>query len=443
MLHLDEARAKAIVFLEGLLTNASPRAKAVLIEDLFGRLRVILWADDEKESKALQQKIDKGMQHECGHYWTKEIWSAKAGAKRESSDEKLYDQAWNDAEPTTNNKLRVLDRHRNRGGWFQEPRQHPWPVSRAGSTAREPPIVVFYSFKGGVGRSTALASVAIQRARKGERVVAIDADLDAPGLGNLLSGSDGTMARWGVVDYLLERPHSEVDLTDYYHVCRREPVTGSGEIFVFPSGRVDSDYLGKLARLDLEPKEGSQKSARPLDQLLLEIRASLEPHWILIDSRAGLAEPAGMLLGGLAHLHVLFGTFSEQSWAGLRLVIERIGASQIQRYHRQADCLVVQAMIPENLEVSERAQAKFSGRAHEEFVDLYYAADSVDDDQQSEYWTVSDSAASDAPHLPVPFSYNSRFADFSSIDIIADYLATAHEYTELARRIANRFGADP
>lgn len=442
MLHLDEARANAIALLENILAGAPPTAKAVLIEDLFGRLRVILWAGEKQQGESLRQRIVEGLRREDDRYWTGEIWLAAGGSKAREADEKLYDKAWDDAEPSGTGKLRVLDRHRNRGGWFEDLVSPLWEGPVVGPTPRQPPIVVFYSFKGGVGRTTALASVAIQRARQGERVVTIDADLDAPGLGTLLSPSEGITTRWGVVDYLLERPRGEVTLNDYYHLCRREKVTKNGEIFVFPAGRIDGEYLGKLARLDLEPHR-SQTTAQPFEQLLQEIRTALEPHWILIDTRAGLAEPAGMLLGGMAHLHILFGTFSEQSWSGLRLVIERIGASQVRRQRRQADCLIVQAMIPENLEVSERAQKKFSGRAYEELIDLYYAAESAGDSQQPELWTVGDAGVSDAPHVPIPLSYNSRLGDFSSIDIIADYLSTTSEYTELGQRIANRFGAEP
>src|ERR1700690_3219638 len=42
-------------------------------------------------------------------------------------------------------------------------------------------IITFYSFKGGTGRSMAVANVAYLLARKGS-VLAIDWDLDAPGL---------------------------------------------------------------------------------------------------------------------------------------------------------------------------------------------------------------------------------------------------------------------
>jgi cellulose biosynthesis protein BcsQ len=43
-------------------------------------------------------------------------------------------------------------------------------------------IITFYSFKGGVGRSMALANVAAIYAQRGKRVLAIDFDFEAPGL---------------------------------------------------------------------------------------------------------------------------------------------------------------------------------------------------------------------------------------------------------------------
>jgi MinD-like ATPase involved in chromosome partitioning or flagellar assembly len=43
-------------------------------------------------------------------------------------------------------------------------------------------VVTFYSYKGGVGRSAAVANVAVILAQRGKRVLAIDFDLEAPGL---------------------------------------------------------------------------------------------------------------------------------------------------------------------------------------------------------------------------------------------------------------------
>ena len=44
-------------------------------------------------------------------------------------------------------------------------------------------IIAFYGFKGGAGRSLLLANTAALLAAAGRRVLVVDADLEAPGLG--------------------------------------------------------------------------------------------------------------------------------------------------------------------------------------------------------------------------------------------------------------------
>src|SRR5215210_2127794 len=76
-------------------------------------------------------------------------------------------------------------------------------------------VVTFYSFKGGVGRSMALANVAELLADRGYRVVACDWDLEAPGLERYFVPSEVEghayeqdqveySAKEGLVDLLLE-----------------------------------------------------------------------------------------------------------------------------------------------------------------------------------------------------------------------------------------------
>ena len=43
-------------------------------------------------------------------------------------------------------------------------------------------VITFYSYKGGVGRTLALADVAVMLAKMGHRVLMVDWDLEAPGL---------------------------------------------------------------------------------------------------------------------------------------------------------------------------------------------------------------------------------------------------------------------
>lgn len=64
-------------------------------------------------------------------------------------------------------------------------------------------IVTFYSFKGGVGRTMALANIAILLTRAGKRVLAIDWDLEAPGLDRYYRTFD-VFPKNGLIDLLIE-----------------------------------------------------------------------------------------------------------------------------------------------------------------------------------------------------------------------------------------------
>lgn len=430
--HIDEARERAVAFLIEGFHSAPAGAKAVLIEDLYGKLRLVLWPG-KKPDDSFVSSLRQGLASEAGQAWAEDIWLVTKDVLK--PDLLVYEGTWDEAIPHPDEaRLRLMDRHRTRGAWMAPFTEPPWAVGGRGKQ-RGPPILVFYSFKGGVGRTTALASFAIQRARRGERVAVIDTDFDAPGVGTLLAADrQGTTARWGAVDYLLERPQGPVEFRDYYHACRREPVTGNGEILVIPAGRIDAGYVGKLSRLDLEPRPVEGEGAHPLLMLLDETRDALQPQWILIDSRAGLADSAGLLLQGLGHLYVLFGTSSEQSWRGLRLVIDRLGADRVQRKRAQAECLLVHAMVPRSPEVFAEAAAEFSERARDEFSEHFYAAS-----EDEGFWSVDDAEGSDSPHVPIPIAYDEKMARFRTLDDVADLLADSPELRILHDRIAARF----
>ena len=73
-----------------------------------------------------------------------------------------------------------------------------------------PAVVVFASQKGGVGRSTALAVAAIEFAHRGKSILAIDLDLEAPGLGGMLLPADELPA-FGALDYYVEGGRGPID----------------------------------------------------------------------------------------------------------------------------------------------------------------------------------------------------------------------------------------
>ena len=100
-----------------------------------------------------------------------------------------------DTEPVDPGRWLSFQRTVSKGSWLSRgPGKPPWPL-----VAKAPAIVSFLSFKGGVGRSTALGMIAWQLARKGRKVVCVDLDLEAPGLAALM----GAPEEPSVLDFLL------------------------------------------------------------------------------------------------------------------------------------------------------------------------------------------------------------------------------------------------
>lgn len=416
-IHFDEAGAAALAAIRKWLATAMD-VEALLVTDLFGKMRLVLFPGGDAGS------LTEELQQKCGPWWTGEVLQAD---RLDEMSRKVFADArlgarTDESEP----RLKLLERHRSRTAWFASPVDPPWLAPEDG-----PPIVVFYSFKGGLGRSTLLAAFAIQRARAGERVCVIDMDLDSPGAGRLLSADpDGLTARWGVVDFLLEHRLPNIRFEDYWHRCDR--VSGAGEIRVMPAGLLDEHFAGKLGRADLEEAPSAHESG--LWRLLERTRDELVPDWILLDARTGISEPAGQLLSGIAHLHVLLGTFQSQSWQGLDRVLDRLGKDRVLADLPQAEVMLVQAMLPAG-EPGKWAKEAFAGRAEETFEDRYYADSDADADR---LWTVDDKQSQDAPHVPLPIDYDPRLASFADIQDVADALEMG-AHAQVGARIAGRF----
>jgi hypothetical protein len=161
--------------------------------------------------------------------------------------------------------------------------------------------ITFYSYKGGVGRSLVLANVAFYLARFGQKVVALDLDLEAPGLHyKLLSRQteEGRLPR-GIVDYLdafITEGQIPEDIRDYLiSVPLRESVAGT--IHLMPAGQAPlPDYWRKLSRLNLHDifyREGAP--GIPLFLELKErIREAYNPNFLLVDARTGITEIGGV-----------------------------------------------------------------------------------------------------------------------------------------------------
>ena len=421
MKHMIAARLGGLTVLQNAIV-AGLAEKLCLIVDLGGRLRVLAKLGDHQGREALGNRVGPELQAACEDYWAKEIWFDRERThpmgKASPAEAALFLRVWGEAKaaPAGQNQVFTLDRRYSKEGWFSTDVEAVWGVG-----GQMPPIVSFYSYKGGVGRTTALAALAIQFARAGKRVLVMDFDLEAPGIGSVFSA--GTAApESGVLDFLLEHPvvGNEFDPAEMLYSFNKPALIKDGEpIFVAAAGTVDEWYLEKLGRLNYHGLFESLTPARDsaLKILLHKLRAQARPDLILIDSRAGLHDLGGLTLCGLAHWHVLFGLDSEQSWLGLRVAIARLGKEQILGGKPQRDCVVVQSMVPPQ-EGKEESVERFRQQAFDVFRAEYYN-DPADINAE---WPLPDAKATEEPHFSVPLIHDNRVMGYRSLEKVADYL---------------------
>ena len=84
-----------------------------------------------------------------------------------------------------------------------------WLTAPKPAKTKVPKSRVFKS-QGGVGRSTALCVLAAHFSRRGRRVLAVDFDLEAPGIGTMLLHQD-ELPKFGTLDYVVENGISGID----------------------------------------------------------------------------------------------------------------------------------------------------------------------------------------------------------------------------------------
>lgn len=221
-----------------------------------------------------------------------------------------------------NTRIRVIDRRLVGADWQRRPT----------SAAPPPPRLAFASLKGGVGRSTALAVVAADLAAKGLRVLAIDLDIEAPGLGPMLLDA-ATLPEFGLLDALVENGLSTLDGRFFADLIGPSPLSGGrGRIDVIPvlgqrSLRNPADVLAKIARAYAEDVSRSGEVATFLDQIRSLVDVFAVPNRydvVLVDARAGLHETTASAVMGLGAEVFIFGRDELQTFQGFRVLLSHL-----------------------------------------------------------------------------------------------------------------------
>ncbi len=273
------------------------------------------------------------------------------------------------------------------------------------------PRIVFYSVKGGVGRSTALAATAWKLAESGKRVLVLDLDLESPGLSSALLSNDRRPA-YGITDWLVEDLHDngKVVLDSMY---ASSPLSHNGDIFVVPAyGDEPGEYIQKLGRAWL-PKlgeSGSEAWPQRLSRLLADLETRLHPDTILIDSRAGIDEVAAACVAALGPaLVLLFAIDNEQTWSGYRILFKHWN------FTGRAECIrdrlqIVGGLVP----AGERRDAYLRSlreNAANLFSDEFYEEIPAGNPGEDIYNFAEDDPS--APHFPRAVRWSESFANIN------------------------------
>lgn len=212
--------------------------------------------------------------------------------------------------------------------------------------------IVFYSYKGGVGRTTALVHTAFGLAREGQKVVVVDMDVEAPGIHLVLPNMDANKTDFGLIDYLWERQTKVVENnSNEYHLFYSEspfsvPIAYSVEdkesrsqIYVVPAGTICERYIQRLHNISSAGMLSTSDDAWA--QFEEELSVQVDPDIILIDSRTGLGDWGGLSLLRLADEVFLVAFPSEQNLEGLTFVRKTI------QYFNKTAIHTVISQVPE------------------------------------------------------------------------------------------------
>ncbi|MBL8349240.1 MAG: SUMF1/EgtB/PvdO family nonheme iron enzyme [Burkholderiaceae bacterium] len=228
-------------------------------------------------------------------------------------------------------------------------------------------IFTFYSFKGGVGRSMALADVAWELASRGLRVLAIDFDLEAPGLERYFDVAvEAVHARRGVIDQIeafksalagsgsMGEDAGFRQLADFIHpkVADFQP----GRLDLMPAGLRDSAdhkraYALAVRTFDWQDFYFNWEGQAYFEWLRRSLVGDGELQYdvVLADSRTGVTEMGGVCACQLADVVVMLSAPNHQNVEGTRELAADLLSEPVQRLRRGRPPLQI-VVVPARVE---------------------------------------------------------------------------------------------
>lgn len=231
-------------------------------------------------------------------------------------------------------------------------------------------VITFYSYKGGTGRTMALANTAWILAANGKRVLTIDWDLESPGLHKFFRPflDPGVVAATsGVIDLITtyqwaamkkeQRPedwHVDYARVEPHAVSLDFDFPGEGTLDFISAGRQNRDYSSLVSSFDWDTFYERQGGGRFFKALRADMKACYD--YVFIDSRTGLSDIADICTIELPDILVDCFTLSDQGIDGASSVARHIE----ERYPDRAIRILP---VPMRIELGEKEKCD-AGRSH-------------------------------------------------------------------------------
>ncbi len=310
--------------------------------------------------------------------------------------------------------FRFLDRRIVGSAWVDHPQEEPNKIPR----------IVFASLKGGVGRTTALAITAADLARRNKNILAIDLDLEAPGLGDMLLDEERSPL-FGSADYLVEDGLGGIPdqaLSDFVATSNLT-TAGGGRVDVVPvlGKRAIShpeNVLPKLSRAmieDIDDNGGALPVTMQIAKMVNRITRQASYDVVLLDSRAGLSELAAPAILGLGANVLLFGTAQRQTIQGYAALFAALKwlALRDRAAGLSAEWRLLFKAVHAKSSLNEAAAARYRDDLYDLFADnLYDAEDLQQDNPDAVNFGIDDK---NSPHWPLTIPFHQSFLDFDPV----------------------------
>ena len=186
-------------------------------------------------------------------------------------------------------------------------------------------IITFYSYKGGVGRSMALANIGVLLAQRANKVLLVDWDLEAPGLEMYFSKqisqyrneySNPNFSNGGMLNLI--DSHGSIKKLDWEnHIIKTE----IDNLDILPSGHASDDYHKRIKNLNWVDFFNIREGANFINSLREEWVNNYD--FVLVDSRTGITDIGDICTALLPDILVVMFVSNHQNINGIIKIVDR------------------------------------------------------------------------------------------------------------------------